>query len=389
MIRDYICQTQQFCSINCVWHYILNVKKRYLIFGIIFLVLMSGCINQPELPDVNKIENFSSSKFSASTFPIPVIEEGNSYFFNGVNMTETSLKDEDFKKIVKTAKIIDNNEYRLQNWHYVPWHSGFFNVQDKHYSFDLYLGGLGRISEVKPQEKISNPDNVNTFQATKEEGVFFYYSVDFALGKNRNRSEKNISIALYTNGKIYAKENIKLGVRFNNIGGGQEVKILDAFSPTPVFFSFYIEREDGTPINVPKAGKIDLVEDSLKCLTLDGPGDQYYADINLSDILPEGLEEGLYYIAVEYHNQYGDCFKGTLTSEPIALKVVEKTAEEIAFEKKYKKYIDDRSYCEKDTDCYCMMGSGMPFVGCGNFLLSGPGGSYGCSRCKCIEGTCQ
>ncbi|HIH11439.1 TPA: hypothetical protein HA241_04575 [Candidatus Woesearchaeota archaeon] len=211
--------------------------------------------------------------------------------------------------------------------------------------------------------------------------------INIPIYKDKQTNEENISIALSHYGKSFAKENVSLTVRFNNLG--KEIKILNLFEPIPVFFSFHIKREDGTPIIVPLGGKIDLINDQINCITLEGPGDQYYADLNLNEILPEGLDVGTYNVSVEYHNQYGDCFKGVLVSDIITIKVVEKTPEEIIFEETYRNYIDNPKYCERDTDCICLMGSGMPFVGCGNFLQSGPGGSYECTRCQCLNGICQ
>jgi hypothetical protein len=54
-------------------------------------------------------------------------------------------------------------------------------------------------------------------------------------------------------------------------------------------------------------------------------------------------------------------------------------------------YIKDPDYCKKDSDCMCKSGSGVKFVGCGNFFHAPThfAGSYVCEVCKCLSGSCK
>ncbi|NTV24064.1 MAG: TolC family protein, partial [Nanoarchaeota archaeon] len=55
------------------------------------------------------------------------------------------------------------------------------------------------------------------------------------------------------------------------------------------------------------------------------------------------------------------------------------------------KYIDDPGFCKKDEDCLCKSGSGVPFIGCGNFLHAPAhfAGAYKCEKCICMDGSCK
>jgi hypothetical protein len=53
-------------------------------------------------------------------------------------------------------------------------------------------------------------------------------------------------------------------------------------------------------------------------------------------------------------------------------------------------YIKDPSYCQSDHDCYCLSGSGVPFMGCSN-LLYAPlnwSGYYAGEACGCVSNWC-
>lgn len=266
------------------------MEKRNLIFGVILVIFISGCINQSELPNANEIEN------------------------NPCNI--------------------------------------IFPLRDNYLC--LALSGERYI-----------PEGMTNEQETR--------------AKLQN--------------KHFAKENISLDLRFINMGYTEEIKILNVFEPIPVFFSIYIEREDGTPILVPSVGAISFMEGSLDYIILENRGDQYHVTLNLNEILPEGLEVGTYTVSVEYHNQYGEGFKGSLKSNPITLEVMEKTKEEVLFEEEYGKYINNSKYCEKDADCVCVAGSGVPFIGCWNFLygygVQGQECAFTPIRCECARGICQ
>lgn len=406
------------------------MEKRNLIFGIMLVIFISGCnINQLELPNAEEIENISSSKFPSYGFQNysfhPEIEEYHSFSLKGRNMVGVSLKEEAFKKIMKTAKRVSKDIRFSKNCCNVLWYSGSFTAKNKRYSLGLFTDGVGTIVEQKKitPDLTGNSNRTYTNEETNKhlirDLIFFVYSVDFN-GTLQNDNENKVSIALsseryipegITNvqktfallrNKYFAKENISLEVRFINMG--KEIRILNKFEPISVFFFIHITREDGTPILLPGGAKISFMRGSLDYITL-GRGDQHHVTLELGDILPNGLEAGIYTVSVEYYNQYGDdCFKGILESDQITLTVVEKTPEEILFEETYRKYIDNSTYCEKETDCICMIGSGLPFLGCSNFLYPGLGGSFRCTRnflhswpgspepkprCGCVSGTCQ
>src|SRR5215216_4303600 len=68
-------------------------------------------------------------------------------------------------------------------------------------------------------------------------------------------------------GVLYTRDNIPLRIVFENTGEGA-IRLLRHFEPLPVFFSFRMVREDGTPIAIPGAGKIDFLEGSIQYLVL-------------------------------------------------------------------------------------------------------------------------
>ena len=53
--------------------------------------------------------------------------------------------------------------------------------------------------------------------------------------------------------------------------------------------------------------------------------------------------------------------------------------------------IRDPGYCERDGDCACLSGSGLPLVGCANRFYAPLhwAGSYGCAQCVCRESQCR
>jgi len=53
-------------------------------------------------------------------------------------------------------------------------------------------------------------------------------------------------------------------------------------------------------------------------------------------------------------------------------------------------YIQDPSYCQSAADCYCLSGSGVPFIGCSNKLYAplNWSGYYAGNECGCELGQC-
>jgi len=54
-------------------------------------------------------------------------------------------------------------------------------------------------------------------------------------------------------------------------------------------------------------------------------------------------------------------------------------------------YVTETTYCEADSDCLCLLGSGVPFIGCSN-IVHGPhhfAGTYECDTCACVDLACR
>jgi hypothetical protein len=119
-------------------------------------------------------------------------------------------------------------------------------------------------------------------------------------------------------GVAYSRRHIPLKITFENVGE-EEIRLLQCFDPLPVFFSFSLVAEDGTPVSLPGAGKIDFFEGSIRYVAL-SPGQIFSLEVDIAEIIvfPEQLTPGNYSISVTYHNQYGEnCFRGVLRSRPI------------------------------------------------------------------------
>lgn len=116
-------------------------------------------------------------------------------------------------------------------------------------------------------------------------------------------------------GTVYTRDSIPLQIIFENVGA-QRLRLLRKFEPTPVFFSIRMVREDGTPIGIPGAGKIDFQEGTVEYLTLNaGELFGFLVDVARVAYRREDITPGEYRVSVTYHNQYGeDCFQGVLSS---------------------------------------------------------------------------
>ncbi len=126
-------------------------------------------------------------------------------------------------------------------------------------------------------------------------------------------------------GADYTRNSIPLRITFENVGR-EDVRIVRSFygHVFPVFFSFEITREDGTPIpGVRGGGKADFPAGAMKYLEL-RQHEGFYFRVDLSTLLtaPEEFKPGIYDVKVTYHNQYGsNCVKGQLVSESITLDI--------------------------------------------------------------------
>lgn len=105
-------------------------------------------------------------------------------------------------------------------------------------------------------------------------------------------------------------------VLLENVGKGS-ITILKEFAPRPVFFHYNLIKSDGTPVDLPGAGKVDF-DRPMKYVTLE-PGEFIGITVSLEDLYKK-LQNGKYELSVQYHNQYGEnCFRGTLTSNTIGM----------------------------------------------------------------------
>jgi hypothetical protein len=95
--------------------------------------------------------------------------------------------------------------------------------------------------------------------------------------------------------------------------------LLAETEPVPVFFAFSIVDANGTPVPVPGGGKIDFGPGGPGYVTVE-PGADWCIDVDLNSVLKRPLAPGIYRVAVQYHNQYGDnCFRGQLMAGPIVV----------------------------------------------------------------------
>jgi hypothetical protein len=106
-------------------------------------------------------------------------------------------------------------------------------------------------------------------------------------------------------------------VCFHNVGAGP-VRLLAQTEPAPVFFSFDIVDETGTPVPTRRGGKIDFGPGPLPYVEVP-PGGDWCVDVDLAEVAGR-LAPARYRVAVTYHNQYGDgCLTGRLTAAPVGL----------------------------------------------------------------------
>jgi len=110
-------------------------------------------------------------------------------------------------------------------------------------------------------------------------------------------------------------------VTFKNTGSA-ELRILDVFEPTQVFFQFSVSRTDGTPIAIPGGGKIDPPSGVEPFIAI-APGATHTREVDMASLLPAGeWVSGEYIVWVNYRNQYGHgCFLGTAESNAITVTI--------------------------------------------------------------------
>jgi hypothetical protein len=129
---------------------------------------------------------------------------------------------------------------------------------------------------------------------------------------------------------------VPLKVTFENVSG-KRVRLLRVFKPTTAFFKVNgLMNRANTSVSVPKlAVKPEIQADlrrpgSWQYLELE-PNESFTTQVDVSDLLPSNLEEGLYEISLTYHNEYGEnCFKGTMTTEGAWFSIIEEPVENVA-----------------------------------------------------------
>ena len=139
-----------------------------------------------------------------------------------------------------------------------------------------------------------------------------------ALDAATNSLKLTLSCTL---GEPCSPTNIPLRIAFENSGAGK-VRLLAVFDPLPVFLSFDIVREDGTPLaDLPGGGKVAFPPGLLRYVEL-AEGEFFGFRVDLAAFLARRLDEGRYRIFATYHNQYGEnCYQGKVSSPWLELTV--------------------------------------------------------------------
>ena len=158
------------------------------------------------------------------------------------------------------------------------------------------------------------------------EGIAFFLLLTGALAGDAAMAEKSgpsltLMIA-HAEGSVARTNDVRITVAFRN-GGDHDIRVLRCFRPLPVFFRLAITCADGTPKQPTGGGKISLGESDMKYITL-GAREFFGFELDLREILTEGLAAGDYTVRLEYGNQYGDnCFRGRLVSNAIHVRIPE------------------------------------------------------------------
>ncbi len=99
---------------------------------------------EPVMDDVFRSRNLVSINLPKSEEIINI--ELNDWPYKGA----TKLSKEDFRNLFNSATIISPDDEILKKWHYALWYNGSFKTKDGTYKFELFLGGLGFLT---------NPEN--------------------------------------------------------------------------------------------------------------------------------------------------------------------------------------------------------------------------------------
>lgn len=134
-------------------------------------------------------------------------------------------------------------------------------------------------------------------------------------------SPTSIQLELSTAASVpYSPAALPVTVTFRNTGTAA-VRLLDCFEPVPVFFAFDVVRADGTPLALPRGGKVDFRPEGIRYLKLP-PGGSHSIRVDLAGLLLHPIQTGLYSVSATYRNQYGsNCLSGPVASNTIALPV--------------------------------------------------------------------
>ena len=135
------------------------------------------------------------------------------------------------------------------------------------------------------------------------------------------RADGALALELAAGAPPLSTARAPMRVTFKNTGSA-ELRILDVFEPTQVFFQFSVTRPDGTPITIPGGGKIDPPAGVEQFIAI-APGAAHTREVDMANLLPAGeWVSGEYIVWVNYRNQYGQgCFRGTAESNAITVTI--------------------------------------------------------------------
>lgn len=129
----------------------------------------------------------------------------------------------------------------------------------------------------------------------------------------------DLQVAIESDSSTWSVNSAPVSVTFRN-SGPNSFELLDLFDPIPVFFGFQIVRSDGTPLQVPGAGKIHLGPADVIVL---GAGETHTVELDIGSLLADAeIKSDSYTVSVTYQNQYGEgCFHGRVESNEVVVTI--------------------------------------------------------------------
>lgn len=135
---------------------------------------------------------------------------------------------------------------------------------------------------------------------------------------------------------VYTRKSVPLRVTFEN-NDEKNIRLLRQFKPVKSFFDITLQTSTGTNVPVEKTAnsqtappKSAPVPEVLQYVDL-GFGESFGTLVDVSELLPPALPEGRYIIRLTYRNQQGEnCFKGTKTTNPVSVEIVDEPVTEVS-----------------------------------------------------------